>query len=308
MCPVTMAAIGTALGVSAAGAGAAAGGAVAIGGATALGSAAAGTAAVAAGATAATATAGAAAAGLSTLQIIGLGLTLASTAAGVYSAFSQASAPAPTPQLLAAGPAFTDPQVAQAQAITANNIAQANAVVESEELAMSEEIERAAALRKQGQEESDQRKLSARQELSETKARAAAAGVDVTTGSALDLLDDGEFLAENDAYTIRTNAEEQADVARRNARLSGINAKAAATSAGNFKIAGDAEVASIHNQNYANEVTNLNRIQSTQSLNSQRRRTGLFNAGGTLLTGASRLASTWSAYRTANLRGAGAVT
>lgn len=306
MCPVTMAAIGTALGVSAAGAGAAAGGAAAIGGATALGTAAAGTATVAAGATAATATAGAAAAGLSTLQIIGLGLTLASTAAGVYSAFSQPVAP--TPQLLAAGSAFTDPQIAQAQAITANNIAQANAAAESEELAMSEEIERAAALRKQGQEESDRRKLSARQELSETKARAAAAGVDVTTGSALDLLDDGEFLAENDAYTIRTNAEEQADVARRNARLSGINATSAATSASNFKIAGDAEVAGINNQNYANEVTNLNRIQSTQSLNSQRRRTGLFNAGGTLLTGASRLASTWSAYRTANLRAAGAVT
>lgn len=57
-----------------------------------------------------------------------------------------------------------------------------------------------------GAEASDQKRRQGAALMSSQKAAMAANGVDVTSSSALDLLDDTKFMVEQDAFTIRENA------------------------------------------------------------------------------------------------------
>ena len=216
MCPVTLGAIGSAIVSAVSSVGA--GGAAAAGSSAIVGAT---SSAVAAGTAAAATTATAAAAGLgSTVKTVGTALSLASTLLGGVSAYQQ-------------GQAQSKAAIIQQQ---------------QDQLRARDALER-------GEAESDRHRLAAARAQGEQKARAAAAGVDISTGSALDLLDDSAFIAEQDAFTIRKNATRSSD----GYLVSAANAGTAATAA---------------------------------------RRQGLFDAGGTVLTGASRVASRWQAFQT----------
>lgn len=68
----------------------------------------------------------------------------------------------------------------------------------------------ATSLIQKGARDEQQQRLKTAQLLGAQRARLAASGVDVSQGSALNLLDDTEFFGEMDALTIRDNAKKSA--------------------------------------------------------------------------------------------------
>jgi hypothetical protein len=119
----------------------------------------------------ATASVGTAAAAAGTMGTIG---TIASVGGGIISAYSQV-------------------QNSKAQAAAATRTAQA------QDVAALQAIE-------QGEQESDKRRRSGAALQAENTVGMAANGVDVGSAQALDVLDDGQFLIEEDAFTIRENS------------------------------------------------------------------------------------------------------
>ncbi len=85
----------------------------------------------------------------------------------------------------------------------------------------------ATAIRNQGIEaENDQRRKTA-QAQSRQRAALAASGVDITSGSAANILEDTETIGEIDALRIRSNAQERADAADQGAVLTRFGGEAA---------------------------------------------------------------------------------
>ena len=119
----------------------------------------------------ATASVGTAAAAAGTMGTIG---TIASVGGGIISAYSQV-------------------QNSKAQAAAATRTAQA------QDVAALQAIE-------QGEQESDKRRRAGAALQAENTVGMAANGVDVGSAQALDVLDDGKFLIEEDAFTIRENS------------------------------------------------------------------------------------------------------
>lgn len=137
----------------------------------------------------------------------GTAVTLASTAASVYSAYSNAQA--------AKQQAAYDAAVAQNNAIAQKQAAEYQAAV-TQNNAIAQDNNAKLALRqaedalRRGQDE----ELALRQRVAQTRgtqtAALAARGIDVSSGSALGLISDTEYLGEIDALTIRDNAAREA--------------------------------------------------------------------------------------------------
>jgi hypothetical protein len=89
--------------------------------------------------------------------------------------------------------AYSQVQNSKAQAAAATRTAQA------QDVASLQAIE-------QGEQESDKRRRSGAALQAENKVGMASNGVDVGSAQAIDVLDDGKFLIEEDAFTIRENS------------------------------------------------------------------------------------------------------
>lgn len=126
--------------------------------------------------------------------------TVASIGGGVISAYSQV-------------------QNAKAQQAAATRTA------EAQDVAARQSIE-------QGDQESDKRRRAGAALQAENKVGMAANNIDVGSTQALDVLDDGEFLIEEDAFTIRENSRRSATgmaQAAQNSRADAQTAKSNAT-------------------------------------------------------------------------------
>lgn len=121
--------------------------------------------------------------------------------------------------------------------------------------------QKAEDARLRGAEAERRRRIETAQLIGRQRASAAAAGVVVDEGSALDLVADTAAIGEQDALTIRTNAEREA---------LGFEAQRA-----NFE---------------AEEQLSTLRGRNAQTA-------GFIQAGSTLLTGASRVSSRWLDFR-----------
>ena len=132
------------------------------------------------------------AAALSTAQIVSLGITLAGGAFGVISSVQQANA--------------------QSRAL---------------KTAAKDKEEAARVALDEGKRQSNIRREAGRRTQSEQAARMAANGVDVNAGSALDLLDETLITTEEDAFSIRSNSQTEAQGLFRGAANDRTNAGAA---------------------------------------------------------------------------------
>ena len=135
---------------------------------------------------------GTGAAALTTTQIVSLGLTVASGAFGLVQSLSQASA--------------------QKKAL--------------KQQARAEDDAAKDALAR-GTEESNRKRLIGARERSEQAARMAANGVSITSGDALDVLDEAALITEEDAFSIRTNAGRESQGLNQQAANSRTQAAAA---------------------------------------------------------------------------------
>jgi len=83
----------------------------------------------------------------------------------------------------------------------------------------------------QGEQESDRLRTRSSVAEGENIAAMAAQGVDVNSAQAIDILDDNRFLAEEDAFTIRSNAGRRADQFSQSAANSRSQARTARSNA-----------------------------------------------------------------------------
>lgn len=138
---------------------------------------------------------------------LGTAVTIASTAASAYSAYSGAQAAkqqAEYDAAVARNNAIAQQQAAEYQAAVTRN----NAIAQDNNAKMAK-TQAEDALRRGADEE-----LALRQRVAQTQgaqtAALAARGLDVSSGSALGLISDTEYLGEIDALTIRDNAAREA--------------------------------------------------------------------------------------------------
>lgn len=118
----------------------------------------------------------------------------------------------------------------------------------------------AADALERGQEAERQQRLRAQSALGSQKAAMAANGLDLTSGSPLDILGDTAMYGELDALTIRSNAEREAYGYR------------------------------VQSQNFSTNA------QLSQMRGSAAQTAGMIGAGSTLLTGAGQAAGTWAKF------------
>lgn len=111
-----------------------------------------------------------------------------------------------------------------------------------------------------GKEAERQQRLKVQSALGSQRAAMAANGVDLSSGSPLDILGDTTMYGEMDALTIRSNAEREAYGYR------------------------------VQSQNFASNA------QLSQMRGSSAQTAGMIGAGSTLLTGAGQVANTWAKF------------